>query len=68
MKFIRKLVIPLSQIPKELRDNKAIQCKIKHTYNECHIDKKDQDDLSKWLLEKYPTLSRRISFLIHIDI
>ena len=26
------------------------------------------DDLTEWLREMYPTLSRKISFLIHIDI
>jgi hypothetical protein len=68
MKTITKTVIPLSKIPVELRNNPAIQCKIKHVYNECHIDKKDPDDLTKWLLETYPNLSRKISFLIHIDV
>jgi len=38
-----------------------------HTYAEFHIEDSEHDDLTKWLLQKYPTLKRKISFLIHIN-
>ena len=69
MKTIRRSIIPVSEIPKELRTNTLIYGYKKHTYIECHIDGKESTDaLTKWLLETYPTIKRKISFLIHIDI
>lgn len=67
MKRITKSVIKLSEIPKNLRDNEALVGHKIHTYAEFHIDKSDDDTLVLWLLSTYPTLSRKISFLIHID-
>jgi len=69
MKTIRRSMIPVSEIPKELRINTLIHGYKKHKYIECHIDGKESTDaLTKWLLETYPTIKRKISFLIHIDI
>lgn len=67
MKTITKSVIKLSEIPKELQKTDVFYGQRIHTYAEFHIDKHEQDPLTLWLLEKYPTLSRKISFLIHID-
>jgi hypothetical protein len=33
-----------------------------------HIDDSEETELSLWLIENYPTIKRKISFLIHIDI
>ena len=69
MKTIRRSMIPVSEIPKELRTNTLIHGYKKHVYIECHIDgKESDDDLTKQLLEKYPNIKKKISFLIHIDI
>ena len=68
MKTITKSVIKLSEIPEELQKNKALLGHKEHTYAEFHIHKDDQSPLAIWLLKTYPTLSRKISFLIHIDI
>jgi hypothetical protein len=69
MKTIKRSIIPVSEIPVELRTNPLIHGYKKHVYIECHIDgKKSDDDLTKWLLEKYPNIKRKISFFIHIDI
>jgi hypothetical protein len=69
MKTIKRSIIPVSEIPVELRTNPLIHGYKKHVYIECHIDgKESDDDLTKWLLEKYPNIKRKISFLIHIDI
>ena len=73
MKTITKSVIKLSEIPEELAMSnellvRNIESNIIHTYAEFHIDGDEHDALTLWLLEKYPTLKRKISFLIHIDI
>jgi hypothetical protein len=71
MKTITKAVIPLSDIPVKLRKNSLFKNVKVHTYIECHMAGKgneSDDDLTEWLREMYPTLSRKISFLIHIDI
>jgi hypothetical protein len=69
MKTIKRSIIPVSEIPVELRTNSLIHGYKKHTYYEFHIDSEESDDpLTKWLLEKYPNIKRKISFLIHIDI
>lgn len=65
MKKITKSVIKLSEMPEELQVGFINY--IVHTYAEFHINKDENDDLSLWLLNNYPTLSRKISFLIHID-
>jgi hypothetical protein len=67
MKTITKSVIKLSEIPEELQKTDVFYGQRIHTYAEFHIDKHEHDPLTLWLLEKYPTLSRKISFLIHID-
>jgi hypothetical protein len=41
-----------------------------HTYAEYHVGKLDiamKNKLALYLVEKYPTITRKISFLIHID-
>ncbi len=66
MKKITRSVIKLSEIPEEFQIE-FINYKV-HTYAEFHIDGDENDDLSLWLLDNYPTIKRKISFLIHIDI
>jgi hypothetical protein len=73
MKTITKSVIKLSEIPEELQMSNqlllmTINSNVIHTYAEFHIDGDEHDALTLWLLEKYPTLKRKISFFIHIDI
>jgi hypothetical protein len=67
MKTITKSVIKLSEIPEELHHHLLCGSQFVPTYEEYHIDDSDHDALTLWLLEKYPTLKRKISFLIHID-
>ena len=67
MEKIIKSVIKLSDIPKHLQSNEVLQGHKIHTYAEFHIDNSEQDDLTLWLLSKYPTLKRKTSFLIHIN-
>ncbi len=68
MEKITKSVIKLSDIPKHLQSNEVLQGHKIHTYAEFHIDNSEQDDLTLWLLSQYPTLKRKTSFLIHINI
>ena len=65
MENITKSVIKLSEIPEKLQSG-FINYPV-HTYAEFHIVGDENDDLSLWLLDNYPTLKRKISFLIHID-
>jgi hypothetical protein len=67
MKQITKSVIKLSDIPEHLQQDPVLQGHKVHTYAEFHIDGIEQDQLTLWLLSQYPTLNRKISFLIHID-
>lgn len=67
MKTMTKSVIKLSEIPEELQQTKELIGHKIHSYQEFHIDGENHDALTLWLLEKYPTLKRKISFLIHID-
>jgi pyrroloquinoline quinone (PQQ) biosynthesis protein C len=66
MRTITKSVIKLSEIPKHLQE--IFNGYRIHTYAEFHIDDLEKDDLSLWLIETYPTIKMKISFLIHIDI
>ena len=68
MEKIIKSVIKLSDIPKNLQSNEVLQGHKIHTYAEFHIDNSEQDDLTLWLLSQYPTLKRKTSFLIHINL
>jgi hypothetical protein len=68
MKTITKSVIELSEIPIHLQKDDVLMDLKKHTYAEFHIDDFEHDELTLWLLSKYPTLKRKISFLIHINI
>lgn len=70
MKTITKSVINLSEIPFELHKHIPGGVLNVPTYEEYHIDSSDleHDALVSWLLDKYPTLIRKISFLIHIDV
>ena len=68
---ITRTVIDLSSIPVELRKNPIFKNVKVHTYIECHMEgkgKESDDTLTAWLRETYPTLTRKISFLIYIDI
>ena len=67
MKKITKSVIKLSEIPECLQTNEIFNGHKIHTYAIFHIDDSEEDDLSLWLISKYPTIKRKISFLIHID-
>ena len=71
MKTITKSMIKLSEIPKEFHKHPLLKRQKMHTYVECHLPKKSKEpdtDITKWLRTTYPNLSRKISFLIHIDI
>lgn len=68
MKTITKSVIKLSELPKHLQRSEIFDGHKLHTYAEFHIDDSEKDDLSLWLIEKYPNIKMKISFLIHIDI
>ncbi len=67
MKTITKSVIKLSDIP-ENYSKYIVSGHDIHTYLEVHIDDSEPDNLTKWLIMEYPTLKRKISFLIHIDV
>ena len=67
MKTITKSVIKLSDIPKHLQQDEILQGHKVNTYAEFHIDNSEKDELTLWLLSQYPTLKRKISFLIHIN-
>jgi hypothetical protein len=68
MKTITRSVIKLSEIPEELQKcDELIGHKI-HTYAEFHMDDEVNTGLGVWLINSYPTLKRKISFLIHIDV
>ena len=67
MKKITKSVIKLSELPEDLQKNEIFNEHKIHTYAEFHIDDSEKDELTLWLLNKYPTLKQKISFLIHID-
>jgi hypothetical protein len=67
MKQITRSVIKLSELPKHLQSSEIFNGHKMHTYAEFHIDDSEKDELSLWLIEKYPTIKQKISFLIHID-
>ena len=67
MKTITKSVIKLSELPEQLQNDEVFNGHKLHTYAEFHIDDSEKDELSLWLIEKYPTITKKISFLIHID-
>lgn len=68
MEKMTKSVIKLSEIPEELHEHLLCGPTAVPTYEEYHIDDSEPDALTLWLLDKYPTLKRKISFLIHIDV
>jgi hypothetical protein len=68
MKKITKSVINLSEIPEELHKYTELKKYKLHSYAEFHIDNSEPDKLTDWLLNKYPTLNKKISFLIYIDV
>jgi hypothetical protein len=70
MKRITKSVIKLSDIPQHLQQDEILQGNKVHTYAEFHIfhiDDSEKDELTLWLLNQFPTIKRKTSFLIHID-
>jgi len=65
---ITRTVIDLSSIPVELRCHPLIPT-IKHSYAEFHYSKEGEDEeLATYLINTYPGLKRKTSFLIYIDI
>ena len=68
MKKITRSVIKLSEIPEELHQCEELVGHKIHTYQEFHIDNSNPTPIDSWLVENYPTIKRKISFLIHIDI
>ena len=67
MKTITRSVIKLSELPEHLQTNKIFEGHKIHTYAEFHIGNFEKDELTMWLVDKYPTIKSKISFLIHID-
>lgn len=67
MNTITRSVIKLSELPEHLQKDKIFEGHKIHTYAEFHIDGTEDDELTIWLVDKYPTIKRKISFLIHID-
>lgn len=68
MKKITKSVIKLSELPKHLQKDEIFLGHKIHTYAEFHIDDSEKDELSLWLIKTYPIITKKISFLIHINI
>jgi hypothetical protein len=67
MKKITRSVIKLSELPKQLQKDKLFDGHKIHTYAIFHINNSEETELSSWLIKKYPTIKRKIGFLIHID-
>lgn len=67
MKTITRSVIKLSELPEYLQKDEIFEGHKIHTYAEFHIDDSEENDLYLWLVNTYPTIKRKISFLIHID-
>jgi hypothetical protein len=67
MKKITRSVIKLSELPEHLQNNEIFNGHKIHTYAIFHIDDTEHDDLTLWLIDRYPTIKRKIRFLIHID-
>lgn len=68
MKKITRSVIKYSEIPEHLQINSIFKGHLINTFAIFHIDDCEHDDLTKWLVGTYPTIKRKISFLIQIDI
>jgi hypothetical protein len=68
MRKITRSVIKLSEIPEEFHKVELLGFHLRNDYAEFHIGDDDNDALTLWLLKKYPTLKRKISFFIHIDV
>jgi len=69
MKKITRSVIKYSEIPEDLQINSIFKGHLINTFAIFHIDESEkEDDLTKWLVENYPTIKRKTSFLIQIDI
>lgn len=67
MKTITRSVIKLSELPEHLQKDEIFNGHKIHTYAIFHIDDSEETELSLWLNDKFPTIKRKISFLIHID-
>jgi len=67
MKKITRSVIKLSEISEHLQSSEVFDGHKINTYAEFHIDNSEKDELSLWLIKTYPTITKKISFLIHID-
>jgi hypothetical protein len=68
MKKITRSVIKYSEIPEHLQINSIFKGHLINTFAIFHIDDSEHDELTLWLLENYPTIKRKTSFLIQIDI
>ena len=72
MKTITRSMITLLDIPKEFHNHELLKGRKIHTYVECHVSKKSakepDDDFTHWLRTTYPNISKKICFLIHINI
>jgi len=67
LKTITKKVVSYSEIPKELTINHWITQVEDIERIEVHIDDEEPDELTSWLIEKYPELKDEESFFIHMD-
>ena len=67
MRTIVRSVIKLSEIPDNLQKDKIFDGHKIHTFAEFHIDESETDELTLWIVGKYPKLKIEDSFLIHID-
>jgi hypothetical protein len=67
MKKITRSVIKLSEIPEHLQNSEIFNGHKIHTYAIFHINDSEHDELALWLIDKYPTIKRKIRFLVHID-
>jgi hypothetical protein len=68
MKKITRSVIKYSEIPEHLQINSIFKGHLINTFAIFHIDDSEDDELTLWLVENYPTIKRKTSFLIQIDI
>ena len=65
MKKITKSFIKLSEIPPVFKTHETLNGHKLYTYAEFHIDDEDngKDEFRKWLIQTYPTIKQKISFL-----
>jgi hypothetical protein len=64
MKKITRSVIKYSEIPEHLQINSIFKGHLINTFAIFHIDDSEDDELTLWLVENYPTIKRKTSFFI----